>query len=348
MNNPSGNRPLLSIVVPAYNEAENLPLLHQRLAGVLEPLDVAWEWIIVDDNSSDETYTVAAALAAKDARIRVIRLARNHGSFPAIACGLRHASGDCATVLAADLQDPPEVIADLLTRWRAGTQVVWAVRNKRLGESLSTRLFSRAYCWMMRHIVQLKDMPPTGADFFLLDRRVVDAFCQFRERSVSIIPLIMWLGFKQECVQYDKQARAFGRSGWTLEKKLAYALDSVTSFSYLPIRLISYTGIAVACVGFLFAVYVAVEALMFGRPVAGYPSLMLAILMLGGMQMIMLGVLGEYLWRTFDEVRRRPRWLIEERINFNKGQWCDHTAPSTGKNDTINQQAELIACDNII
>lgn len=314
MNERTASVSKVSVVVPAYNEAENLPKFYDRLERALAGQAVDWEWIVVDDHSSDATFEVLSQLAGRDPRVRVIRLARNHGSFAALACGLHHAKGDCAVILAADLQDPPEVIPELLSRWQQGGQVVWAVRNRRLGERFTTRAFSRMFYWLMRNLAGMKEMPASGADFLLMDRCVVNSFSQFRERSLSIIPLITWMGYRQVSITYDKQARVHGQTGWSLEKKFKYAIDSITAFTYLPIRLISYTGLLVALAGFAFAGYVIVEAFN-GQPVLGYPSLMVAILGLGGMQMVMLGVLGEYLWRTFDEVRGRPRFLIERTID---------------------------------
>lgn len=303
-------RPTVSIVVPAYNEAQNLPELYKRLQQVMSALPVDWEWIVVDDHSRDDTFAVLSSMARAAPRVRALRLARNYGSHAAITCGLHQARGDCAIILAADLQDPPEVIPQLIAKWREGTQVVWAARGRREGETLSTIGLSRLYYYIMRRVVGMSDMPATGADFLLLDRRVIDAFRQFNESNVSIMALITWMGFQQTTVAYDKQPRLHGRSGWSLEKKLKLALDSVTSFTYQPIRLMSYVGAAVALMGFLYAVLAGVLALR-GRTPQGWSSLMVVILVIGGIQMLMMGVLGEYLWRALDEARRRPRYLIE-------------------------------------
>lgn len=300
----------ISIVVPAYNEAANLPLLYERLCAVVRDLQLEWEWIVVDDHSSDATFAVISEIARKDPHVRAIRLAHNHGSHTAITCGLHHARGDCAVVLAADLQDPPEVIPELVAAWQRGTQVVWAARGRREGETRSTVRLAGLYYLIMRRVVGITNMPATGADFFLIDQRVIEAFRQFHESNVSIMALITWMGFQQAVITYDKKARLHGRSGWSLEKKLKLALDSVTSFTYQPIRLMSYVGALVACLGFLYAGVVAGIALTSGPP-QGWSSLMVVILVIGGIQMLMMGVLGEYVWRALDEARRRPRYLIE-------------------------------------
>jgi polyisoprenyl-phosphate glycosyltransferase len=302
--------PSLSIVTPAFNEAENLPFLYERLSKVFETLDIQWEWVIVDDHSADNTFRVMADLAGRDSRIRGFRLARNFGSHKAITCGLHQVKGHCVVIMAADLQDPPETLPTLLEKWRKGAQVVWAVRQVREGEKNSKIGFSRLYYFLMRRIVGLKEIPPTGADFFLIDRTVVDAFRQFSESNVSILALITWMGFRQDFISYDKQARKYGRSGWNLEKKLKLVVDSITSFTYLPIRFMSYLGFIVACTGLVYAGVVVVNALR-GSPVEGWSSLMLVVLVIGGFQMIMMGILGEYLWRSLDESRRRPMYLIE-------------------------------------
>jgi dolichol-phosphate mannosyltransferase len=310
MSDLNETRSLLSVVTPAYNEAANLPLLYERLVQVIASLGMGWEWIVVDDHSADDTFGVVARMAQADGHVRAIRLARNPGSHTAVTCGLHHARGDCAVVLAADLQDPPEALPVLLDQWQAGAQVVWAVRGRREGEAASTVGLARLYYFIMRRLVGIQELPAAGADFFLLDRRVLEAFRQFRESNVSITALLTWMGFRQATITYDKQARLFGKSGWTLGKKLKLVVDSVTSFSYLPIRLMSLVGFIVAISGFLYAGVVTANALG-GRPPQGWTWLMVAVLVVGGSQMVMLGMLGEYLWRALDEARGRPQYIVE-------------------------------------
>lgn len=303
-------RPLLSVVTPAYNEERNLPVVYERLCSALASIDLEWEWIIVDDHSSDETFVAATEIAHRDSRVRSVRFARNFGSHTAITCGLHEARGDCAVIMAADLQDPPETLPQLVTKWSSGAQVVWATRACREGENRLTLGFARLYYFLMRRVVGITEMPATGADFLLLDRRVLDAFCRFNEHNVSILALITWMGFRQETITYNKQARQHGCSGWTIKKKLKLVIDSVTSFTYLPIRLMSYLGLIFAFLGFLYATWVATNAFL-RNPIEGWSSLMIVVLVLGGIQMMMMGILGEYLWRALDESRRRPRYLIE-------------------------------------
>ena len=309
---------LLSIVTPAFNEETNLPLFHGQLKAALDPIGVEWEWIVVDDHSPDGTWTTLRELAAREPRLKAVRLARNSGSHAALACGLQQARGDCAAVLAADLQDPPETLPALLVKWRAGAKIVWAVRERREGESAATKGFARLYYGLMRRFVGISEMPATGADFFLLDRRVIDVLNVFKESNVSLLALLTWMGFRQDRILYVKQARQHGQSGWSMEKKLKLVVDSVTSFTYKPIRFMSYAGFVVALAGFFYALLVVVNALV-GKPSPGWSSLMIVLLLVGGLQMLMMGVLGEYVWRALDEARNRPRFIVEDEIGLPGG-----------------------------
>ncbi len=306
---------LVSIVSFAYNEEENLPVLYDRLVAVLGAMQVEWEWIVVDDRSADGTFEVIREIAARDPRVRGIRLSRNFGAHAAKTCGLHQARGDCAVSMASDLQDPPETIPALYAQWRGGAQAVWAVRTRRLGERASTIWFSRLYRWIMRHLVGLKEFPAAGASFCLLDRRVLEALRQFRETNASVLALLHWMGFRQARVPYEQQPRLHGRSGWTLAKKIRLLIDSITSFSCLPIRLMGCAGFLVAALGCLYGVRVAAVALA-GGAMQGWAAVMAAVLVIGGAQMLALGILGEYLWRALAESRRRPLYLVAESVGM--------------------------------
>ncbi len=312
--NSSGRGPLLSIVTSAFNEENNIPELYNRLKKVLDETGKSWEWIVVDDSSTDETFGVLKSLAEKEKRLRCFRFSRNFGAHAALTCGIDRARGKCAVILAGDLQDPPEEIPKLLSEWEGGAQVVWAVREKREGEKGLDLLFSRLYYAVMRRTGALKDIPATGSDFFLIDRVVIDAFNRFPESNLSIMALISWMGFRQTYFNYAKQPRLHGSSGWDAKKKLKLVVDSITSFTYFPIRLISYLGFAVALIGFSYAAIVIVRAAVLGSPVEGWTSMMVVLLVVSGMMMLMMGVLGEYLWRSLNEARRRPRYIIGEAI----------------------------------
>ena len=293
---------MISLITPAFNEGSNLPMLHERLTAVFRQLD--WEWIIVDDHSRDNTFEVIERLVAIDPRVRGIRLAYNSGSHLAFTCGLRHASGEVAALMVADLQDPPELMIQMLERWRSGVQVVWAVRRHQPGDGSGTQL----YYWIMRNLVGMNDMPATGADFFLVDRVVIDAFLAAADRHVSIFALMMWLGFRREFIQYDKQPRTRGRSGWTLAKKLKLVVDSIVGFSDFPIWWLTYAGVAALVLALVPAV-VGVVAYS-GLNAA---LLLLAALVIGlfGCHLIALAILGHYVWRGLDAARKRPLYSIE-------------------------------------
>jgi dolichol-phosphate mannosyltransferase len=300
--------PLLSIVTPAFNESANLEALHRRLVATMSVVDVEWEWLIVDDHSRDDTFAVIERLAAVDRRVRGIRLARNSGSHLAITCGLHHVQGDAAVMMAGDLQDPPETMTAMLAAWRQGAQVVWGVRRARPGVPAHRLGFAAVYWWIVRHVIGLKETPPKGADFFLVDRLVVDAFRRFHERSISVFALITWMGFTQAQIEYDKAPRVAGRSGWTLAKKIQLVVDSVAGFTEFPIRLCSYGGLVLMTVGLLLGVTGVVLLPSVG---AGLLLLLAAVVGLAGVQLLALGVVGEYVWRALEEARRRPAYLIE-------------------------------------
>lgn len=303
------------LITPAFNEAENLPLLYERVHAVMDETGEDWEWIIVDDSSDDRTYPKLCELAEKDPKIAAVRLSRNSGSHLAIRCGLQYARCDCAVVMAADLQDPPEIIPRLLAEWREGAQVVWGERERSSDESWGYKLSAKIYYGMMRGLVGIKSLPPKGADVILLDAKVIESLRAFRESNVSLFALVGWLGFRHATVAYTKQPRQFGRSGWTLTSLIKMAVDSITAFSYKPIRAITYFGMVIALVGFIYAVWIIFLSLT-GNPPAGWASLMVIVLVLSGAQILMLGVLGEYLWRALDEARSRPPFNIEASTGF--------------------------------
>ncbi|MBW2737467.1 MAG: glycosyltransferase, partial [Deltaproteobacteria bacterium] len=228
----------------------------------------------------------------------------------AVDAGLAMCAGDIAIVLAADLQDPPEIIPRLVAQWEKGYGVVWGKREKRQGESFMTLVFSRAYYFMMNRLTDVK-RPPTGADVVLIDRSVIEAFKQSPEKNSSVFMLIAWLGFSQTYIEYVKEVRHAGISKWTFSKRIKLLFDSLISFSYVPLRFMSLMGAITAFLGVLYALVVFINAFR-GIPVQGWATLMIVVLLMGGFQMIMMGMLGEYLWRTYDETRGRPRYVIEK------------------------------------
>jgi len=304
------------VISPTFNEAENIPVLYERLGKIANDLFDRYQFrfLFVDDCSTDGTPRVLAELCSKDPRVAHLRLSRNSGSHAALTAGFAHCDGDCAVVLAADGQDPPETLPALLEEWRRGSKVVWAVRETREGVSRLGVLCSRLFYWIMRRIA-LAQMPPEGADFFLVDRQVIAALNRMPEHNHSVVAMLMWLGFPQSSIQYTKERRLHGLSKWSFGKRLKLAIDSFAGYSYVPLRAASVLGLTTAALGLLYALFVFVTAL-FGRPVTGWASLMVVVLTTAGVQMMILGVLGEYLWRVLEETRRRPRYVIESSRNL--------------------------------
>jgi dolichol-phosphate mannosyltransferase len=294
----------LSVLTPAFNEEANLDVLYARISSAMSALGVEWEWVIVDDHSRDGTFAAIERLAAGDRRVRGLRLARNSGSHVAISCALQHAIGDAAVLLVADLQDPPEVVGAMLEKWREGNQVIWGVRRRHPGQRRDAGA-SGLYYWIVRSVVGLKELPE-GTDFFLIDRAVIDAFCRCGERHVSVFALIAWLGFRQAQVPYEKQARVAGRSGWTLARKIKLLVDSVTAFSDLPVRLCTYSGLGLVLAGIVGGAIAATQGAWTDAWLV-----VIAAVVLTGVQLVALGVIGEYVWRALDQARQRPVYVIE-------------------------------------
>jgi len=307
-------QPMASAVVPCMDEEESLEAFYERVSAILgAEFGDRWEIVFVDDGSTDRTGEIIAELNRRDPRVRGLRLSRNFGSHVAIAAGLDHASGDLAVVLAADLQDPPEVIPQFVERWRDGADIVWGARETR-EDPLARRLFARLFYGTIVRSA-LPSIPRTGTgSFCLIDRLVIDAFRRFQERNRLTFGIISWAGFRQDQVPYRRAARHAGRSKWSLGQLVKTAIDTFVSFSYVPLRLISYLGILVSVLSFAFGIYVVIDYVVAGTTLRGWPSLMAAILFLGGAQLVTLGVLGEYLWRTSEESKRRPLYFVREGI----------------------------------
>jgi dolichol-phosphate mannosyltransferase len=306
----------ISIISPAFNEAENLPVMHEQLKSVFDQLSFEWEWIIVDDHSIDNTSLVIERIIEQDSRVRTLRFSRNFGSHAAISAGLLNCSGDCAIIMAADLQDPPEEIPRLIEIWQKGTKIVWAAREKREKESLLTVILARLYYLILRIMTPVKNIPKKGADFWLMDSTVINAVNSDPERHISVPVLIRWMGFSQDTILYNKRARLHGKSNWTFAKKINHVYNTLIATTVVPLRVMMYSGVVIANIGFIYAIFVILNKYFFGNPQSGWSSLMVVILILGGTQMIMMGILGEYLWRTYEESRRRPRFIVEKRVNL--------------------------------
>jgi glycosyltransferase involved in cell wall biosynthesis len=323
---------LVSIVVPVYHNATSLPdLLARFQALAARNAGDRFEFVFVDDGSRDNSFEVLEGLAGTDARVRVVKLSRNFGSNPALLAGLDQARGDVVAAIAADLQDPPELIHDMLALWRQGKKVVLAAREGRDDPGLSAALANTFYRAFRRFAI--KNMPEKGFDFFLVDRQVCDLINGIQENNVYLMGLILWLGFDPAVIHYHRREREkrYGRSMWGFWRKVKYFLDAFVAFSYMPIRATSIIGILVAALGMLYALFIVGLRLTMGFEPEGWTSLMVVVLVVGGVQMLMIGSLGEYMWRNLDETRRRPRFVIERVVE---------TAPGAHGRDGANTTAE--------
>jgi dolichol-phosphate mannosyltransferase len=301
-------RPELSVVVPAFNEEANVGPMHQRLVAALADLVDGLEVVFVDDGSSDATWSRVRELAAADPRVRGIRFARNFGHQAALTAGVDAAAGRAVVIIDGDLQDPPEVIPEMVSRWREGSEVVYGQREAREGETWFKLATAALFYRILRGITNV-EIPVDTGDFRLMGPRAVAAFRALPERNRFIRGLVSWIGFPQTAVRYRRQARRDGATKFPLRKMLRFALDGITSFSFLPLRLATWAGFAVSVCAFLYiAVVIVLKAI--GVSWSGYTSLMASILFLGGVQLLMIGILGEYLARIFDEVKRRPLYLV--------------------------------------
>lgn len=305
----------LSIVVPVYFNEANLPQTLPRILNALDKLTgIDGEVICVDDGSGDRSYDILKEFASRDARIRLIRLAKNFGAHTAMLAGIDHASGDAILIISADLQDPPELIVEMVEKWKTGSKIVLAERATR-GDRLTNRMFSRLFWEFMRRFA-IPTLPKGGFDFVLFDRDVAEVLKQSREKNSHLMTQIFWTGFPAVVIPYARQKREQGVSRWTFAKKLKLFIDSAIAFSYAPIRFISFIGLVTAIIGFLFAFIVVWDRFAHHIPVEGWSSLMVVILIMGGVQMLILGIIGEYLWRTYDEARKRPSYIVAERQNL--------------------------------
>lgn len=313
--------PLISIISPVYHNAPSLPdLLKQFQELATKNASDDFEFIFVDDGSQDNSFEVLNRLVVDESRMRVIKLSRNFGSNAAILAGLSHARGEAVAAIAADLQDPPELLHEMIDHWRKGRKVVLAAREGRDDPGLTSILADTFYSLFRRFAI--KSMPKRGFDFFLIDRQVCDLIRGIQENNAYLMGLILWLGFDPKVIFYHRRAREkrYGRSMWTFAKKLKYFADSFVAFSHMPVRAASLLGISISVLGLLYALLIIVLRIFGGRDPEGWTSLMVVMLVVSGVQILMIGVLGEYLWRSLDEVRHRPRFIVERILEHNGDQ----------------------------
>lgn len=305
------NKKKVTILVPAYNEQEVLPMLYDRIKKIMDDLNnYDFEILFVNDGSKDNTLKIIRELRGKDNRVCYVNLSRNYGKETAMIAGLDYMKGDCVVLIDADLQDPPELIPEMITYWEEGYDDVYAKRRSRQGETFLKKFTSWGYYRVLQHMTRIEIQKDTG-DFRLLDRRCVEALKQMRESERYTKGLFSWIGYNKKEILYDRDSRAAGKTKWNYKQLVNLSIDGITSFTTSPLRLAAKTGIVVSLVGFLYMLVIIFKTLFFGIDVAGYASMMVVILFLGGLQLIFLGVIGEYLGRAFYETKGRPLYFID-------------------------------------
>jgi|LGVF01.1.fsa_nt_gb dolichol-phosphate mannosyltransferase len=310
----------LSVVIPTYNEKDNISATIEEILHVIDCIaDIdKFQVIVVDDHSSDDTYGIISQL--NDTKIVCLRLSRRSGSFTALRAGIAEAKGEIMLCISGDGQDDPSCLKYMMKKWRNGANVVWALRKNRDNERPHIRIPAQLFYRLLKWLVSDKDslIDLSRADFCLLDSHVIDAVNDCQEKNTSLFGLIAWLGFNQDFVEYERRERRYGRSKWNFRTRLGFAKDWIVAFSGLPLKVISIVGFIVACAGFLYAIFIGFYVIFRAMPINGWPSLMVIILVLGGLQMIMVGIVGEYLWRNLDESRKRPLFFYEKRSDKDK------------------------------
>jgi dolichol-phosphate mannosyltransferase len=309
--------PIFSIIAPVYNEEEGLPELHRRIAEVMDGVGEPWELVLVNDGSRDKSAEIMASLHEQDKRVRGLSLSRNFGFQIAVTAGLDHAQGQAVVLTDADLQDPPEVIPEMIAKWREGYDVVYGVRRSREGETWFKLFTAKAFYWVIGRITGI-GIPKDTGDFRLMDQRVVNAIRQMPERNRFLRGMIPWVGYKQTGVYYDRAARFAGETNHSsLSKMVPFALNAITGFSYFPLQLATYLGWGIAGISAL-AILIVIILRLFteNTQLTGQATTLVAVLFLGGVQLICLGIIGEYLGRIYDEVKGRPMYLVDKKWGY--------------------------------
>jgi polyisoprenyl-phosphate glycosyltransferase len=309
--------PELSIILPFHNEIDGIHRLFQRLYPVVGKLGASCEIICIDDGSTDATFNALSHERELDQRVKIIRMARNFGKEAALSCGLKIAKGRAAITMDSDLQHPPETIFDLVKKWHEGAELVYAIRRDRIAEKdRSLRgLFSRAFYVVFRKIAEIQ-IPEGAGDYCLLDRKVIDAVNALPERNRFMKGLVSWVGFRHAEVQFEVGQRVSGMTHWNFFRLLRFAFDGLSAFSTLPLRIWTWSGAIVSVIAIGYGIYLALRTLLYGVDVPGYASMMVGILFLGGLQLLSLGVIGEYLARVVVEVKSRPLYFIADKVGF--------------------------------
>ena len=305
------SRKKIAIVIPAYNEEDNVEIAYKRLKEVLDSTNYDYELIFVDDGSKDNTLSKLLELYEKDKKVKVISLSRNFGKEIALSAGLDYVDADAVIPFDVDLQDPPEVIPKLIAKFEEGYDVVNAVRSKREGETFLKKFTSKVFYRIINKLTDI-EIPQDAGDFRLISKAALNAVKQIRERKRFMKGIFAWVGFKTTSVYYERAPRHAGKTKWNYLKLIDLAIEGITSFSTVPLRLASLLGIIVSLTAFLYAVWITISKILYGNPVKGYPSMMVAILFLGGVQLITIGIIGEYVGRIYEEVKQRPLYIVKK------------------------------------
>ncbi|MBD8554663.1 glycosyltransferase family 2 protein [Rhizobium sp. CFBP 8762] len=308
---------LLSVLVPMYNEAEVISIFVDTLRPILDGLPVDWEIICVNDGSTDNTLKIVREMSAIDDRIKVLNLSRNFGKESALTAALDHARGDAVIPIDADLQDPPQIIPQMVDLWLAGVDVVNAVRSNRDTDTRIKRLTAR-YFYVLMNAISNIDVPQNVGDFRLISRRVLDVLNSMRERRRFMKGLFSWVGFSSANVFYERQGRAAGKTKWNYWRLWNFAIEGITSFSTFPLKIATYCGFMLAFISLTYAINLTANTLIVGTDVKGYPSIMTAVLFFGGVNLMFIGIVGEYVGRIYEEVKQRPIYILESSTGFDK------------------------------
>lgn len=301
----------ISIIVPVYNEQENLPRFNKELTQILLSIKTEYEIIYINDGSTDSSLNTLNQLKNKQSQIGILDLTRNYGKEIAITAGLDNCKGDAAIIMDADLQHPPDLMRKLIDNWKDGYEVVYTVNTLRQGEDIIKSTTTRAF-YKILNFFSSYEIPENASDFRLLDRKAIDALMKYREHNRFMKGLYASIGFKQKAIPYTPNIRYSGTTKWNYIKLINFAIDGITSFSSSPLRIATYLGIVCATCSFIYAIEIIFQTIFYGNSVSGYPSLMVMVLFLGGVQLISLGIIGEYLGRVFDETKNRPLYILNQ------------------------------------
>ncbi|URZ00150.1 glycosyltransferase family 2 protein [Clostridium felsineum] len=304
-----------SIIIPLFNEEEVIEECYSRVSSILDKIDAASEIVFVNDGSKDKTESLVNEICAKDSRVKLVNFSRNFGHQIAITAGMDYCSGDAMVIMDADLQDPPELIPKMINKYKEGFDVVYAIRKKRKGETAFKKLTALAFYKLLKSMANI-DIPVNTGDFRLISRPVCEALKLIKEKNRFVRGLVCWVGFKQTGIEYVRDERYAGETKYPLKKMLKFSMDGITSFSPKPLRLANYLGCCFSLLAFIYAIYAILAKILYNRAIQGWTTLIVLISLIGGINMILLGILGEYIARIYDETKDRPLYILKNLVNI--------------------------------